>query len=89
MRSMPSAFSAAIWASLASWNGCGRRCGPVRRFDGVNGTSRTQSETDDLATPSSVGDVLQGHVARPHLARLFLLLHLPAVAHAADGTPGV
>ena len=54
MRSIPSTFKAAIWASFASWKGCGRFCGPVRRFDGVNGTSRTQSETDDLATPSSV-----------------------------------
>jgi hypothetical protein len=30
-----------------------RRCGPVRRGDGVNGTSRTQTDTDDLATPRS------------------------------------
>ena len=32
----------------------GRRCAPMRRGDGVNSTSRTQTDTDDLLTPSSV-----------------------------------
>ena len=83
MRSTPSASHAAIWASFASWAGCGRRCGPVRRFDGVNGTSRTQSDTDDFATPSSVAMSCSVMFRARMLPRPFLLLDLPAVAHAA------
>ena len=82
MRSMPARLQRR--RSGAAWR-CSRdavrRFGPVRRGDGVNGTSRTHSDTDDLLTPSAVGDVEEREAVGAHRARPFLFLHLAAVAH--------
>ena len=83
IRSKPSASSAAIWASFASWNGCGRRCGTGSALRGRERDVADPEGDRRLRDAELGGDVLQRHVAGTHRPRPLLRLDLPAVAHGA------
>ena len=75
---------------LAALQGVGlAAAGASSRGLGTKSTSRTQSDTELLATPSSVGDLLQRPRLGPQVAGPVLLGDEASISHARQHDEGV